>query len=240
MGKIIITGCGRCGTHYLFRFLTQMGIHVNHEFIGKDGGVGWTLAFYKAQPEDRVLHVIRNPVDQISSMLVHGHIIHRVMIAACGGDCEQPFRYGVVPGYFEKVGSHGTLPKHGPPVRILKAAWNWLHFNQYCEVRASSTFDIGDFIPDSETVEKVVLTCEEALGIVLDRDKVRRVVASLPRDVNTSQINPIPTLGQWPEGYTNKSNELRAEGLEHIKGICEPLYLEIVNYWDHIKGKDKV
>jgi len=84
MYKYIITGCPRSGTKFVAKLLTQGGIPCNHELIwGMPGIVGlshpnaiaessWMAApfisSYKQQyPDSKIIHIIRNPLMQISS-----------------------------------------------------------------------------------------------------------------------------------------------------------------------------
>lgn len=78
---IIITGCGRSGTQYMWRVLRDLGFDVGHEEWGKDGQVGFHAAvnlrgaalnrpWREVQdPEnDVVLQQVREPLGTISSV----------------------------------------------------------------------------------------------------------------------------------------------------------------------------
>lgn len=79
---LLITGCGRSGTHYTARLLQEMGLDVPHEHVGKDGAASWkhivsgTFVYIGKNREaeidstgfDRILHQVRHPLKVISSM----------------------------------------------------------------------------------------------------------------------------------------------------------------------------
>lgn len=79
---ILVTGCGRSGTHYTARLLQQLGLDIPHEAVGKDGAASWkhtasgTFVYIGKNREtkidadgfDRVLHQVRHPLKVIASM----------------------------------------------------------------------------------------------------------------------------------------------------------------------------
>ena len=79
---LLITGCGRSGTHYTARLLQEMGLDVPHERVGKDGAASWkhivsgTFVYIGKGREaeidssgfDRILHQVRHPLKVIASM----------------------------------------------------------------------------------------------------------------------------------------------------------------------------
>ncbi len=79
---LLITGCGRSGTHYTARILQEMGLDIPHETVGKDGTASWkhtapgVFVYIGKNRESiidttgfkRVLHQVRHPLKVISSM----------------------------------------------------------------------------------------------------------------------------------------------------------------------------
>lgn len=79
---LLITGCGRSGTHYTARLLQEMGLDIPHEAVGKDGAASWkhtapgVFVYIGKNREslidtsgfDRVLHQVRHPLKVIASM----------------------------------------------------------------------------------------------------------------------------------------------------------------------------
>lgn len=88
---LLVTGLGGSGSHFIANQMQDMGYDLRHESIGEDGSVCWfysvndylldvTYPFGKLKPNERsflnprfdhVIHVIRNPLDQISSFTAH-------------------------------------------------------------------------------------------------------------------------------------------------------------------------
>lgn len=88
---LLVTGLGGSGSHFIANQMQDMGYDLRHEDIGEDGSVCWfysvndylldvTYPFGKLKPSERsflnprfdhVIHVIRNPLDQISSFTAH-------------------------------------------------------------------------------------------------------------------------------------------------------------------------
>ena len=77
-GKILLTGCGRCGSKYLSVVMRAAGFHVLHEQMGRDGIVSWHMAvdadavpLGPASREyrfDHVFHFVRHPLTAIPSI----------------------------------------------------------------------------------------------------------------------------------------------------------------------------
>jgi hypothetical protein len=75
--KILITGCGRSGTKYISRLLTQCGFDIKHEAKGKDGIASWYMVIPNGKAVfgpsfsefdfDLIVHQVRNPAKVISS-----------------------------------------------------------------------------------------------------------------------------------------------------------------------------
>lgn len=84
--KYIISGCGRSGTLFMSRVFRIMGREVGHENILRNGCSSWYLAesdhagyVKKALDGHRVvyIHVVRNPLDVITSMWHCEHLRNR-------------------------------------------------------------------------------------------------------------------------------------------------------------------
>jgi hypothetical protein len=79
---LLITGCGRSGTHFTSELLRQMGFDVPHEHVGKDGTASWkhvvsgTFVYIGKNREVKIdsdgfthiLHQVRHPLKVIASM----------------------------------------------------------------------------------------------------------------------------------------------------------------------------
>ena len=81
---ILITGCGRSGTHFISSLLIKAGVPFGHERISKFGGAAWQLVFDSEAPGAHgcirrgdynfsiILQQVRNPLDVINSMHTAG------------------------------------------------------------------------------------------------------------------------------------------------------------------------
>lgn len=73
--KILITGCHRGATQYIWMIMRLCGLGVQHEYMGRDGTVDW-FAMYQDRkktvggPENfgKVIHQMRHPLDNIDSL----------------------------------------------------------------------------------------------------------------------------------------------------------------------------
>ena len=68
-GKIGVAACARSATLYTAKVLRSLGYDIGHEEWARDGSVGYHLAVIKP---NNCFHQVRNPLDQISSMVEHG------------------------------------------------------------------------------------------------------------------------------------------------------------------------
>jgi hypothetical protein len=118
---VLVTGCGRSGTHYTTHLLQLLGLEVNHEALGPAGSVDWHLAPPAYRQKLRlefgvVIHQYREPIKVIGSM----HTAHR--------------------------SSWRFIEKHCPEVRtkdpLLRAARYWIYWNRLAERDAALSFPI--------------------------------------------------------------------------------------------------
>ncbi|MTW21247.1 hypothetical protein [Allochromatium palmeri] len=74
--RILVTGCGRSGTHYVTSVLRRLGMDVLHEKMGADGIVAWQFAIKEVLAKqangrgvafEHVVHLVRDPIKVISS-----------------------------------------------------------------------------------------------------------------------------------------------------------------------------
>src|SRR5688572_6647003 len=71
--SLLVTCCGRSGTHFTTQLLQSLGLRINHERLGPDGSVDWHLAVQGYRRRlgvefDLVLHQHREPIRVIRSM----------------------------------------------------------------------------------------------------------------------------------------------------------------------------
>ena len=88
LGKLVITGSGRCGTGFVANVLTSLGFPCTHEGVfgplqadmwrGQMADASWMALPYLEEldpvmafdpPIDRVIHLVRNPIDVFNSLM---------------------------------------------------------------------------------------------------------------------------------------------------------------------------
>lgn len=85
---ILVTACGRSGTHFTAQLMQALGLDVYHEKVGKDGTASWkhittgTFEINKKRKHtktgidgdgfDVILHQVRHPLKVVSSMQTFG------------------------------------------------------------------------------------------------------------------------------------------------------------------------
>lgn len=129
---LLITGCGRSGTHFTSALLKQMGLDTPHEAIGRDGAASWKhivsgtfvyvgknrQAEIDASGFTRILHQVRHPLKVIASMQTFSNSTWLYMAE-----------------FIE-------LDTKAPP--IYKAMQAWVGWNDLVESKASWRFRIED------------------------------------------------------------------------------------------------
>ncbi len=127
---LLVTGCGRSGTHYTSELLKRLGLDVPHERVGRDGAASWkhivsgTFVYVGKHREveidgsgfTRVLHQVRHPLKVIASM--------------------QTFSAST----WQFMAKFIELDLAGPPVR--RAMQAWVGWNRLVEPRARWRFRI--------------------------------------------------------------------------------------------------
>lgn len=127
---LLVTGCGRSGTHYTSELLKRLGLDVPHERVGRNGAASWkhivsgTFVYVGKRREveidsrgfTRVLHQVRHPLKVISSM--------------------QTFSAST----WQFMAKFIELDLAAPPVR--RAMQAWVGWNRLIEPRARWRFQI--------------------------------------------------------------------------------------------------
>lgn len=127
---ILVTGCPRSGTVYYASWLRSLGYDFKHEGVGETGCVSWMFAVdddaypYKHETRrsdhefDEIVHLVRNPIDCIASLITMG------------------------PKAWMFIDRHvGIDDRWG---HIGRAASAWLRWNQLCEEQADTRIRIED------------------------------------------------------------------------------------------------
>jgi len=150
MYKLIVTGCPRSGTAFMARLLTEGGISCNHEFFYGMPGISivrnkaiaeasWLAVPYlerdKKAWDAKVIHIIRNPLKQISS-LAHMH-------------CLEDYNFEANPYTFFKGLHLPRLKRHGLLDRYI---YFWIKWNLWAEKYADLTYRLEDIVKDPQEV----------------------------------------------------------------------------------------
>ncbi len=129
---LLITGCGRSGTHYTSAVLKQIGLDVPHERVGADGAASWkhivsgTFVYIGKNREEKIdssrftrtLHQVRHPLKVIASMQTFSDSTWQ---------------------YMEK---YIELDLKGNPIKSAMQAW--ISWNELVELKATWRYKIED------------------------------------------------------------------------------------------------
>jgi hypothetical protein len=136
--KVLVTGCGRSGTHFITSLMQAHGIRVNHECYGPDGTVNWRhAAVGRSKPGfENVFHIYRHPLRTINSFCTAGD------------------------GSWRFIGR--KIPRLNDACDpVLRAAIYWVEWNQLAE----NVADISFMVEDIENAGKYLFS---RLGVEFD------------------------------------------------------------------------
>lgn len=134
---LIITGCGRSGTHYTTKVLRSLGLDIYTERLGKDGVADWKLAiepyrdFYDGEiiEEAVIIHQVRHPLDTIASLHTFANISWAFI---------QCF-----------------IPMSGKEPVLLKAMKYWYYWNLIAQRKSQFTYRVEDLIDNLGEIERL-------------------------------------------------------------------------------------
>lgn len=122
--KNAITACPRSGTRYLSVAFNNLGIQLGHEIPAKDGIVSWHLAGYLGYGAkyDNLIHVVRDPIDTISSIyhtLHHMGMVYAKAMLQMRTDDDLFFSLGMWVQWNKRI------QEQGPNLRVkIEDLWN--------------------------------------------------------------------------------------------------------------------
>ena len=162
--KILVTGCGRCGTKYFAAVLQSVGFQVTHERMGADGISSWYMATEAKRVPlgpppanytfDHTFHLVRHPLTAIPSI-----------------SSLKDESWDYISQYVLMDASDSKL---------LKSAKYWYFWNELTERKAKRLVRVED-------LTQIVDQIEQELGVVIDRS----AVANVPRNVNSRKVRKI-------------------------------------------------
>lgn len=164
---LAITGCGRSGTTYTSRRLSELGLEVGHERLRRNGISSWCLA---PLTNDRcwgptgieiarlgmpLVHQVRNPLQVIASF------------STAGGKS------------WDFIARHIELPTSGS--LLLRSMHYWLRWNRLAEERSLITYRVEQF----EAVLPEILRLSNAHDVEISTH------SSVPTDTNSRRHSNI-------------------------------------------------
>lgn len=210
---LLITGCGRSGTHYTARLLQEMGLDVPHERVGVDGAASWkhvvsgTFVYLGKKREaeidssgfDRILHQVRHPLKVISSMQTFSDSTWSYMAKFIDLDMK-------------------AIP-------VKRAMQAWVHWNRLVESKAHWRFQI------EELPERFQEFCQQA-GLPV------RSMPHVPHEAKDSRISRFNPL-DWDDLQkcdASLAEEVRqlacAYGYEDLAVSPSPMKSEGTRFWN--------
>ncbi len=166
---LLITGCGRSGTHFTSEVFKHLGLDLPHEALGRDGTASWkhivsgTFVYIGKNREKEidssgftsVIHQVRHPLKVIASM--------------------QTFSDST----WQHMAKYIKLDPGGPPV--VRAMQAWVGWNELVETKADWRFQI-------ERIEEVFPELCRRAGL---EPQPFPTVAAESRDSRTVRYKPL-------------------------------------------------
>jgi hypothetical protein len=163
--RILVTGCGRSGTHYITTVLRVLGLDVGHEVMRRDGMVNWESAkdpkVDLQRAYDIILHQVRHPFP---------------VIEACKGINEHSREMIVNDTSARAYDSH-----------ILFGMKYWLDWNQLAQSKAHYTFrveSIPERLREVMAIMGMPTPFDDKWSDLLD------IIATIPKSVNSYRDQP--------------------------------------------------
>lgn len=158
--KLLITGCGRCGSKYISVLMRAIGYDVPHEKMGAQGVVSW----YMATDAEQV------PIGPIANDHQFSHSFHLVRepLSAINSISQ------LSPEAWEFICQH--IPSDTQEPLLLRSAKYWYYWNLMAQEKTQATFRVED-------EQQIITTLENALDIKIQASMLEQ----LPKNVNTRQ-----------------------------------------------------
>lgn len=194
--KLLVTGTGRCGTHWFAECLRRAGVPATHEHaFGQtlDGAqrawkaeVAWPAAAYLPVAGAEVVHLVRHPLDTIASRMARG-------------------TFAEVPPSPDQAKLGAWAAARCPLIRdgkthLERAALHWVGWNQMIEPYADYFLRVEEVVPDDITQLAQVINSNARLDV-------------LPPAIHTSQ-HPELT-------WDDLSHQARPEVIRRVAELAE-------------------
>jgi hypothetical protein len=170
--RVLVTGCGRSGTHYIAAVLRILGLDVGHEVVRKDGMVNWeTAAVARTELRrqyDIILHQVRHP--------------HPVIEASKGvNDHSRDLIRDKIP----------SIHTDDPP--ILFGMKYWYYWNEMAKSKAHYSYRV-ETLPEKMRELMAIMGMP---GPFEDKwDDLLQLIWTIPKTVNSYRDQPDDYLGK--------------------------------------------
>ncbi len=162
---LLIVGCGRGGTKYTSKLLSEAGLEIGHEMVRKDGCCSWFMGenFVNPHVENKkykfthTFHQVRNPLKVIAS--THNFL-----------DISWIF-----------ITSHVPEIQLTDPL-LVRCAKYWVYWNMRCEAIAEWTYRIED-------INDAFYDIQDRLSVKLNPNALKKI----SKETNTRPY-PVPNI----------------------------------------------
>lgn len=160
--KLLVTGTGRCGTHWFAECLRRAGVPATHEHaFGQtlDGTqrawkaeVAWPAAAYLPVAGAEVVHLVRHPLDTIASRMARG-------------------TFAEVPPSPDQAKLGAWAAARCPLIQegkthLERAALHWVGWNQMIDPHADYFLRVEEVVPDDITQLAQVINPNARLDVL--------------------------------------------------------------------------
>lgn len=169
--RFVVTGTGRCGTGYMAKLLTAMGVPCGHEMVYKPDGPEWSWirgdSSWLAAPhleafDGYVLHLVRDPLDVLNSYVGLGFF-------------EDEHSHGAYRGYAERY-APGVFGHGDPLLRVMAFIVEW---NRMVEPHADARMRVEELSGDD------LLSVVRAAGAHHTSYEIEQAIERAPKNENT-------------------------------------------------------
>lgn len=189
---LLVVGCGRSGTTFTSKYLSSLGLDIQHEKQGNDGCVSWPMVVNSYSPWGpiaidlnfrHIFHQVRNPLHVITSWYINIKDLDRD-------------EWSFIRKHVKEIYRDDSL--------LVSCAKYWYYWNLKAEEMAEWRFRIEDLEHELPTLEKMLsIKCDIA------------TLQQMPTAVNTWQ--PTKKKIKW----SDLERELPYDLLQKIQTMAQ-------------------
>lgn len=177
--KCVIIGCGRSGTSYISKVLSETGLDIQHETSGVDGSANW----------------YRTPYPRIWLKLRHEFIVHQVRNPLnCISSCQTLNEHS-----WTKINRHISFSSEEP--LVLRCAKYWYHWNVMAEPKS-------DLLIRLENLENDLPALCKVLNVHFDERVLESVSQKTNTRENNYETVTWEMINEFSPEYHDKCKEL--------------------------------